>query len=127
MFVNNGELKRSVSDDRKKLSRDMQIHLAPDIVQRSSNETLFEKGAREAQYFGWSSKYHHLTTDGTQLIVPPSQDVPRFFGSVALNNSMGGLDAYTEEVAVKTGASEIWMPTLLLNIQSGHFPGGRVE
>jgi hypothetical protein len=114
MFVNNVELKRSTSDYRKKLSGviDMQIHLAPDIVQRSSSEALFEKAAREAQYFGWLSKCHHLTTAGRQVIVTQSLDRPRFFGSVALNNSMGGLNAYAVEVALKLGASEIWMPTL---------------
>lgn len=114
MSINAVQLKRDISDYKKKLAGviDMQIHLAPDIVQRSSSETIFEKVARETQFFGWLSKCHHLTTAGRQLIIPQSKDGPRFFGSIALNNSMGGLNPYAVEVALKLGASEVWMPTL---------------
>lgn len=117
--------KRDMSEYRKKLSGtiDMQIHLAPDIVQRSSTESIFAKHAAQAGYFGWLSKCHHLTTAGRQMIIGDSQaiDPPKFFGSVALNNSMGGLNAYAVEVALKLGASEIWMPTLDAQNHIHHF------
>ena len=117
--------KRDMSEYRKKLSGmiDMQIHLAPDIVQRSSTESIFAKHAAQAGYFGWLSKCHHLTTAGRQMIIGDSQssDSPKFFGSVALNNSMGGLNAYAVEVALKLGASEIWMPTLDAQNHIDHF------
>jgi hypothetical protein len=117
--------KREMSEYRRKLSGtiDMQIHLAPDIVQRSSTETIFSKHASQAGYFGWLSKCHHLTTAGRQIIIDDSQSStsPRFFGSVALNNSMGALNPYAVEVALKLGASEVWMPTLDAQNHINHF------
>ncbi len=125
MSVNVVPLKRDFSDYRRKLSGaiDMQIHLAPDIVQRSSSESLFAKLAAQSGYFGWLSKCHHLTTAGRQLIISDSKsgDAPRFFGSVALNNSMGALNPYAVEVALKLGASEVWMPTLDAQNHIDHF------
>jgi Family of unknown function (DUF6282) len=105
-------LKREMAEYRRKLSGviDLQIHLSPDIVQRSTTESLFARRASDAGYLGWLSKCHHLTTAGRQFII--DQSGARFFGSVALNNSMGGLNPYAVEVALKLGASEIWMPTL---------------
>ncbi len=104
-------LKREIKEYRKKLEGaiDMQIHLAPDIVQRTSTESTFTRQAEQAGYFGYLSKCHHLTTAGRQMIL--SSKV-RFFGSIALNNSMGGLNPYAVEVALKLGASEVWFPTL---------------
>lgn len=117
--------KRDISEYRKKLSGtiDMQIHLAPDIVQRSSTESIFAKHATQAGYFGWLSKCHHLTTAGRQMLLgdPQTTNGPKFFGSVALNNSMGGLNPYAVEVALKLGASEIWMPTLDAQNHIDHF------
>jgi hypothetical protein len=114
-----------MSEYRRKLSGaiDMQIHLAPDIVQRSSNESVFAKHAGQAGYFGWLSKCHHLTTAGRQVIIDDQKSAtgPKFFGSVALNNSMGGLNPYAVEVALKLGASEIWMPTLDAQNHINHF------
>ena len=96
--------KREMSEYRRKLSGtvDMQIHLAPDIVQRSSTETIFAKLASQAGLFGWLSKCHHLATAGRQIIIndSTSNSGAKFFGSVALNNSMGGLNAYAVEVAL---------------------------
>ncbi len=115
--------KREMSEYRRKLSGvvDMQIHLAPDIVQRSSTESIFAKHATQAGYFGWLSKCHHLTTAGRQISDAQASTAPRFFGSVALNNSMGGLNPYAVEVALKLGASEVWMPTLDAQNHIDHF------
>jgi hypothetical protein len=106
-------LKRELGEYRKSLSGviDLQIHLAPDIVQRANNENSFSKHAEEVGYYGWLSKCHHLTTAGRRELIRDSDKV-HFFGSVALNNSMGGLNPYAVEVALKLGASEVWMPTL---------------
>ena len=115
MSVAEVPLKREIQVYKKKLSGviDLQIHLAPDIVQRSSSEDLFGKKAADAGYFGWLSKCHHLTTAGRQLLLDHGNNSTiHFFGSVALNNSMGGLNPYAVEVALKLGACQVWMPTL---------------
>lgn len=106
-------LKRDISEYRRKLSGiiDLQIHLAPDIVQRTNSEITFARQAREAGYYGWLSKCHHMITAGRNVLIPDSDGI-KFFGSVALNNSMGGLNPYAVEVALKLGASQIWFPTL---------------
>lgn len=59
------------------------------------------------------SHHHSMQTDILALESAGLKDVPvKVFGGVALNNTVGGLNPYAVELALRMGGRVVWFPTI---------------
>lgn len=94
---------------------DMHLHSGPSLVPRSVDDVEAVQKYTEAglaavvikdQYFMSTQRAHYINTyifKGTHT---------KAYGSIALNNTVGGLSPHVVDAAIKSGAKVVWMPTV---------------
>jgi hypothetical protein len=90
---------------------DMHVHLAPSIFARKDTEIGFARLAKAAGFRAAVSKSHAtLNADRTGVV----RELTGFdlFGSVVLNQYVGGINPHAVEAAITYGARVVWMPTM---------------
>lgn len=96
-----------------KHSIDFHIHTAPDPYKERSNDAL--DAAEQAVEAGMRAiviKSHHYPTAPVASAAQKSvRDAIRVIGSLALNESVGGVNAAAVEASARMGAKVLWMPT----------------
>lgn len=91
---------------------DMHVHSAPDVRPRHADDIELARTAAQAGMQAILLKSHvTITADRAQMAEKVVTGV-RVFGSLALNEAVGGLNPAAVEAAIRLGAREIWMPTL---------------
>ena len=98
---------------------DMHIHSAPDIRQRKMNDLEIMEAAVERGVRAVVIKSHQVPTVDRATLVNQiamekyGSDVGfSMFGGITLNRSVGGLNPYAVEVALKLGGKVVWLPTM---------------
>lgn len=94
-------------------SIDMHVHFAPDsLFGRRQDALALARSARDAGIRAIVLKSREYMTVPVALMV--SQLVPEVavFGSLTLDNAVGGLNPAAVLVAARMGAKVVWMPTL---------------
>ena len=97
---------------------DMHVHSAPDVRQRAYTDfEMMEAGIRVGAK-GIVLKSHHGTTMNRAFLVNEHNKILHqgdndfvMYGSVTLNNAIGGLNPLAVETGLKMGAKVIWLPT----------------
>lgn len=92
-------------------SYDLHIHSAPDVLPRKMDDFEMAERAIEAGMKGFALKSHYFcTSERAQLVMKkyPNLDV---VGTIALNNSVGGINPSAVEMAGRSGARLVWFPT----------------
>jgi hypothetical protein len=94
---------------------DMHLHSGPSLVPRSVDDVEAIQAYSEAgmlamvikdQYFMSTQRAHFINKyifKGTHTTA---------YGSIALNNSVGGLSPHAVDAAIRSGAKVVWMPTV---------------
>ncbi|MBQ6971426.1 MAG: hypothetical protein IJP86_03615 [Synergistaceae bacterium] len=107
-----------MTQNRLKGIIDMHIHSAPDIRQRKLDDLQLMEAAVERGVRAIVIKSHHVPTMDRAAIVNKivrekygDKTDFQMFGGLALNLSVGGLNPYAVEAALKLGAKIIWLPT----------------
>jgi hypothetical protein len=90
---------------------DLHLHLAPDVMTRINDDMEFLDAASKVGYKGVILKDHYSMTTERSYFMRKLYKGIGTYGSLALNNSVGGLNADAVEVALQRDAREIWMPT----------------
>ncbi len=94
---------------------DIHLHVAPSLIPRSADIVTVAREAERAGYRAIVIKDHHYNS------APACQQIQKYlfpdshlkiFGSIALNNSVGGVNPYVVQAAIGFGAKIIWMPTV---------------
>lgn len=111
---------------------DMHLHVAPSLINRVTDIVGVARQAEEAGYRAVVIKDHHCNS------APACNQIKKhlfshsrldIFGSISLNNSVGGINVYVVEAAMGFGARVVWMPTVSaaahINFHGGKgsFPG----
>lgn len=97
---------------------DMHYHSAPDVKPRKLDDLqLMEQGVRLQARAVVIKTHFAPTADRARLVNRVRQEkYPHsdfeLFGGIALNHSVGGLNPYAVETALKLGAKVVWLPTL---------------
>ncbi len=91
---------------------DLHIHSAPSIFVRVADDLGMAEMARDAGQRAIMLKSHHESTTSRAAQVQRLVPEVRIFGSIVLNWFVGGLNPSAVEVALRTGAKEVWMPTV---------------
>ncbi len=90
---------------------DMHVHSAPDTRPRYGDDIDLARAAAQAGMRAILLKSHvTITADRAQIAEKVVPGV-RVFGSLTLNEEVGGLNPAAVEAAIRLGAREIWMPT----------------
>ncbi len=107
-----------MNTDRVKGVIDLHIHSGPDVKKRKMNDLDLMEASIRLGVRAVVIKSHHVPTMDraalTNLICRqryPNVDFT-MFGGIALNQSVGGLNPYAVEAALKLGAKVVWLPTL---------------
>lgn len=103
--------------ERTKGIIDMHIHSAPDLRQRKMNDFELMEVAVSLGCRAIVIKSHLVPTMDRATLVNmvckekyPQSDF-QMFGGIALNHSVGGINPYAVNAALKLGAKIVWMPT----------------
>jgi hypothetical protein len=91
---------------------DLHIHAAPDLHPRCVDDLDAVRQASAAGMAGILLKSHYTMTADRARIAEKVVCGTKVFGSLALNDAVGGLNPAAVEVALRSGAREIFMPTI---------------
>lgn len=107
---------------------DMHLHVAPSLIPRAADIVTVAKQAEEAGYRAIVIKDHHCNS------APACDQVKKhlfadskleIFGSISLNNSVGGVNPYVAEAAIGFGVRVVWMPTVSAAQHMAYHQGGK--
>ena len=91
---------------------DLHVHASPDVVPRRQDLLDLARSAREAGMGGIALKDHTSCTAGrVYLLNRLFEGSPAFYGCIALNPPVGGLNPTAAESALREGARIIHFPT----------------
>ena len=94
---------------------DMHLHVAPSLIPRRLDIAEMAQLAEKAGYKAIIQKDHHSMSAASVSLVKKHlcPDSPlKVFGSICLNNSVGGLKKEVVETAIGFGARIIWLSTV---------------
>jgi hypothetical protein len=90
---------------------DLHLHTSPDIFPRKLDDIEATVQAKEAGLKGIVLKNHFFPTVDRALLGKEKTGFT-LIGSITLNKTVGGLNPYAVEMAIRGGAKIIWMPTI---------------
>ncbi len=92
---------------------DIHIHAGPSVAKRKVDAFEMLRQAEEAGYAGFLVKDHYVPScHGCIMVEQHFSTGCRVFGSVAMNNSMGGFNLNALDAAYHMGAKIAYMPTV---------------
>ena len=93
-------------------SYDLHVHSAPSYVKRTIDDIDLIKKASTYKMDGVLIKNHYEPTSGrSELINTHFNFFTKAYGGVVLNSTVGGINPYACESALKMGAKIVWLPT----------------
>jgi len=104
---------------------DLHVHVAPDVIERRIDDIDLAHEFLARGMRGFVLKSHYLPTAERAKVV--SRAVPGItaLGAIALNHAVGGLNPVAVELAGRSGAKLVWMPTVdAANETAGRVDGG---
>src|SRR5690349_21464999 len=111
-------------------SIDIHVHAGPDpVAARRQGILELARASREAGMRAIIFKSHEYPTAPVSSVVNQVVDGFTVYGSISLDNGVGGLNAEAVEWSAKMGAVKVWMPTYAADYWSSKYfkkPGIRV-
>jgi len=107
---------------------DLHVHIAPDLIPRSSTDVAVAQRFAEWGMAGFVLKSHYVPTAERAEVVRATVPAVRVLGSLALNAGVGGLNPLAVEIAARQGARIVWLPTVDAEneaIHLAHNPGAK--
>lgn len=90
----------------------MHVHAAPDVGDRALDWVELGQGANAAGMAGLVLKDHALPTAGQAYVLNKTlRGNCRFYGSITLNPTVGGLNLAAVQAALQHGAAVVYLPT----------------
>ncbi|WP_035101338.1 DUF6282 family protein [Aneurinibacillus terranovensis] len=90
---------------------DIHVHSSPSIFPRSVDDFELAQQAKKAGMRAIVIKAHEESTVSRAKLVSKIIKGIEVYGSLVLNEYVGGLNPYAVDMAVQQGAKVIWMPT----------------
>jgi hypothetical protein len=114
----------SLIEDLMQGAIDLHCHSGPSVMARALNHEEALEQAAAAGMRAVLFKDHYYPTGPFVDVLKAAGRATRAepVGSIVLNNSVGGINPFAVEPAVKTGAKVVWMPTVSAanHIREGH-------
>lgn len=107
---------------------DLQVHVAPDVIERRTDDIDLAKDFLARGLRGFVLKSHYIPTAERAKVVSRAVPGIKGYGCVTLNHSVGGLNPVAVEIAGRSGAKIVWMPTVdAENETAGRLDGGNAK
>jgi hypothetical protein len=107
---------------------DLQVHVAPDVIERRTDDIDLAKDFLARGLKGFVLKSHYIPTAERAQVVARAVPGIASYGAIALNHSIGGLNPVAIEIAGRSGNKIVWMPTVdAANETAGRLDGGNVK
>jgi len=104
---------------------DLQVHVAPDVIERRTDDLDLAKDFLACGLRGFVLKSHYIPTAERAQVVTKAVPGIKAYGAIALNHSVGGLNPVAIEIAGRSGNKIVWMPTVdAANETAGRLDGG---
>ena len=103
---------------------DLQVHVAPDVIARRIDDIDLAREFLDHGLRGFVLKSHYFPTAERAQVVSKAVPGIEAYGAVALNHSVGGLNPVAVELAGRSGAKIVWMPTVDAANETAGLPGG---
>jgi hypothetical protein len=91
---------------------DLQVHVAPDVIERRIDDVGLAEEFLARGLKGFVLKSHYFPTAERAKVVNRAVPGIAAFGALTLNHSIGGLNPVAVELAGRSGAKIVWMPTV---------------
>jgi len=102
---------------------DLQVHVAPDVIERRIDDIDLAREFLAHGLRGFALKSHYIPTAERAKVVSKAVPGIAAYGAVTLNHSVGGLNPVAVEIAGRSGAKIVWMPT----VDAANETAGRVS
>ena len=107
---------------------DLQVHVAPDVIERRIDDLDLGKEFLSHGLKGFVLKSHYFPTAERAQVVTKAIPGIQAFGAVTLNHSVGGVNPVAVELAGRSGAKIVWLPTVdAANETAGRAGGTNVK
>jgi hypothetical protein len=104
---------------------DLQVHVAPDVIERRTDDVDLAKDFLAHGLKGFVLKSHYIPTAERAKVVARAVPGIESYGAIALNHSIGGLNPVAIEIAGRSGNKIVWFPTVdAANETAGRLDGG---
>jgi Family of unknown function (DUF6282) len=91
---------------------DLQVHVAPDVIERRIDDVSLATEFVARGLKGFVLKSHYFPTAERAKVVTRTVPGIEAFGALTLNHAVGGLNPVAVELAGRSGAKIVWMPTV---------------
>ena len=102
---------------------DLQVHVAPDVIERRIDDVGLAQEFLARDLKGFVLKSHYFPTAERAKVVCRAVPGIEAYGALTLNHSIGGLNPVAIELAGRSGAKIVWMPT----VDAANETAGRVD
>src|SRR6202140_4584073 len=114
--------------DALKNGYDLQVHVAPDVIERRIDDLDLSKEFLARGLRGFVLKSHYFPTAERAKVVTRAVPGIAAYGAITLNHSVGGLNPVAVELAGRSGCKIVWMPTVdAANETAGRLDGPNVK
>ncbi|MDX6537760.1 MAG: hypothetical protein QOD37_2101 [Gaiellales bacterium] len=91
---------------------DLHVHVEPDLAPRRIDDLALARRFAELGLAGFVLKSHYVPTAERAAVVRAAVPGVDALGAIALNAGVGGLNAQAVEIAARSGARIVWLPTV---------------
>src|ERR1700736_5210821 len=91
---------------------DLQVHVAPDVIERRVDDVGLGQEVLARGLKGFVLKSHYIPTAERAKVVCRAVPGIQAYGALTLNHSIGVLNPVAVELAGRSGAKIVWMPTV---------------
>ena len=102
---------------------DLQVHVAPDVIERRIDDIDLAHEFLARGLKGFVLKSHYFPTAERAQVVSRAVPGIQAYGALTLNHAVGGLNPVAVELAGRSGAKIVWMPT----VDAANETAGRVD
>lgn len=90
---------------------DLHVHSGPDVLTRKMDDIEMAQRIIKSGMKGYAIKSHYFCTSERATIINKLYPECHAVGTIALNNSVGGINPVAVEMAGRSGAKLVWFPT----------------
>jgi hypothetical protein len=91
---------------------DTHVHIGPDVLPRRTDDLTLARRCGQAGLAGFVLKSHYAPTAERAAVVRAAVPGADVRGALTLNAPVGGINPAAVEIAARSGAAVIWLPTV---------------
>jgi hypothetical protein len=91
---------------------DLHVHIEPDVMKRRTDDLSLARRCAGAGLAGFVLKSHYVPTAERAAVVRKAVPGADVRGAITLNASVGGINPVAVEIAARSGAAVVWLPTV---------------